>query len=438
MNTEHSGSQRSGSKPSGSKLSGSKPSGSQRDGSDRGGLDHSGSDRPAGGSPFHRRGSVRALVPLSVMGIVAAAAVIAPRIASAAPDLPPISAQDLLVKALDSKVDAFSGTAALTTNLGLPALPGGVGGASPLSLISGTHTLQVAADGPAKQRIALLGSMSEYDLVRNGDQVWIYDSSTNSVGHGEGAGAGAGAQSKHAGTKAPDQMPLTPQQAAQQFLAAVTPSTKLAVDGTKSVAGQAAYTLIIEPKQTGSLIGKVEIAIDAQNGAPLQLAAYAAGATTPAFEFGLTSVSFTAPPDSRFDFTPPKGAKVSPLDGGSDAKPGTPAASDQPPQILGKDWLTVAEFHGISLGEIQASAAQDGNGSDKGSHGDEGGLLNGDASSYLSAVLGSGHKVSGTYGSGTLFTTDFLSVLITDDGRLFVGAVAPALLEADAAAQGAK
>ena len=421
MNTEHSGSQRSG---------------SQRDGSDRGGLDHSGSDRPAGGSPFHRRGSVRALVPLSVMGIVAAAAVIAPRIASAAPDLPPISAQDLLVKALDSKVDAFSGTAALTTNLGLPALPGGVGGASPLSLISGTHTLQVAADGPAKQRIALLGSMSEYDLVRNGDQVWIYDSSTNSVGHGDGEGAGA--QSKHAGTKAPDQMPLTPQQAAKQFLAAVTPSTKLAVDGTKSVAGQAAYTLIIEPKQTGSLIGKVEIAIDAQNGAPLQVAAYAAGATTPAFELGFTSVSFTAPPDSRFDFTPPKGAKVSPLDGGSDAKPGTPAASDQPPQILGKDWLTVAEFHGISLGEIQASAAQDGNGSDKGSQGGEGGLLNGDASSYLSAVLGSGHEVSGTYGSGTLFTTDFLSVLITDDGRLFVGAVAPALLEADAAAQGAK
>ncbi|HEY3867133.1 MAG TPA: hypothetical protein VGM10_02235 [Actinocrinis sp.] len=383
-----------------------------------------------------RRGSVRALVPLSVVGVVAAAAVIAPRIASAAPDLPPISAQDLLVKALDSKVDAFSGTAALTTNLGLPALPGDVGGASPLSLISGTHTLQVAANGPDEQRIALLGSMAEYDLVHNGDQLWIYDSSTNSVGHAVGDAAGKGA-AKHERTPPPDELPLTPQQAAQKFLAAVGPSTKISVDGTKSVAGIAAYTLIITPKQSGSLIGKVEIAIDAQNGAPLQVAAYASGATTPAFELGFTSVSFTAPPASRFDFTPPKGAKVSPLTGGTGSGADQQAANDQPPQVLGQDWLSVVELHGIDLGQLQSSAAQASN-KQGGSQGGESGLLNGDASSYLSTVLGSGHKVSGAYGSGTLFSTDFLSVLITDDGRMFVGAVTPSVLEADASAQGTK
>lgn len=392
-----------------------------------------GRSRVAGGSPFFRRGSVRALVPLSVIGVVAAAAVIAPRIASAAPDLPPISAQALLVKALDSKVDAFSGTASLTTNLGLPALPGDVGGTSPLSLITGTHTLQVAANGPTEQRIALLGQMAEYDLVRNGDQIWVYDSSTNSVGY-----AVSKDSKKRKAKPSPAEAPLTPQQAAQQFLAAVGPSTQLTVDGTRSVAGIAAYTLIITPKQSGSLVSKVEIAIDAQNGAPLQVAAYAVGSTTPAFELGFTSVSFAAPPASRFDFTPPKGATVSPLGGETGAKPNEQAANEQAPQVLGTDWLSVVEYHGIDLGELQASAAQESNQQSGAQSGGDNGLLNGDASSYLSTVLGSGHKVSGAYGSGTLFTTDFLSVLITNDGRLFVGAVTPTVLEADASAQGTK
>ncbi len=124
-----------------------------------------------------RRGSVRALAPFSVVAIVATGAVLAPQFASAAPTLPPISAQNLLVKVAQSKADAYSGTVALTTNLGLPALPDLAGGANPLSLLSGTHTLQVAANGPDKQRIALLDTMSEYDLVRNGTQFWLYDSS---------------------------------------------------------------------------------------------------------------------------------------------------------------------------------------------------------------------------------------------------------------------
>ena len=44
----------------------------------------------------------------------------------------------------------------------------------------------------------------------------------------------------------------------------------------------------------------------------------------------------------------------------------------------------------------------------------------------------------GAFGTGELYTTNFLSVLITNDGRLFVGAVTPAVLEADAASQGSR
>lgn len=390
-------------------------------------------------SPF-RRGSMRALAPASVVAIVAAGAAIAPSVASASPALPQISAQNLLAKAAQSKVDAFSGTVAMTTNLGLPQLPDLAGGANPLSLLGGTHTLQVAADGPAKQRIALLDTMSEYDLIHNGKDVWVYDSEQNSVGHATSTDAGV-RHEKSDKTKDGSVVPLTPQQAAQKFLDAVTPSTNVSVDRTQSVAGRDAYTLRLTPKEKGSLIGKVEIAIDAQNGAALRVAVYPAGSATAAFEVGFTSVSFSAPPASRFAFTPPKGATVSPLTGpdaglGMQAHQGTDSAG-LAPRVLGADWLTVVELHGIDLNQLKAQASQSSGGHRHGG-GNDTGLFNGDPSSYLDALLGAGKSVSGGFGSGKLYTTNFLSLLFTDDGRLFVGSVTPAVLEADASAQGRK
>ncbi|MGH3417121.1 MAG: LolA family protein [Actinocrinis sp.] len=415
-----------------------------------GGGDHTGS--PISGSPISaaRRGTVRAIAPISVVAIVAAGAALAPQFASAAPSLPPITAQNLLVKATQSHVDTYSGTVALTTNLGLPALPNLAGGANPLSLFSGTHTLQVAANGPDKQRVALLDTMSEYDFVHNGTQVWLYDSQHNSVEHATLDGKGTDAKSKaelqkaRSNAKGLAQAPLTPQEAAQRLLAAIDPSTNVSVDGTKSVAGRAAYTLVLTPRQHGSLIGRITMAIDAQNGAPLQLAVYPAGSTTPAFELGFTSVSFSAPSDSQFDFTAPKGATVKDLNG-ANKQPSQDGGmlsngGDLKPQVLGRDWLSVVELHGVSLSDLTSAAQSSGGSAGKGSRhgGNATGLFNGDISSYLNTLIGAGKSVHGAFGSGKLYTTNFLSVLITDDGRLFAGAVTPSVLEADAAARGMK
>lgn len=396
-----------------------------------------------------RRGGVRALAPISVVAIVATGAALAPQFASAAPTLPPISAQNLLVKAAESNVTAFSGTVSLTTNLGLPALPDLSGGANPLSMLSGTHVLQVAADGQSKERIALLDTMSEYDLVRNGSQIWIYDSSQNSVEHATATpGEHASAQDKAKAREKAQELakaPLTPQQAAQQLLAAVSPSTKVTVDGTKSVAGRAAYTLVLTPSQKGSLIGKVTMAIDYQNGAPLQVAVYPAGSGTPAFEVGFSSVSFSAPGDAQFNFTPPKGSTVQELNGpGAQERGANPAPGMLPgmngasldPQVMGTDWLTVLELHGVDLNALAGEVSKSDSAS--GRHSNDTGLFNGNVSSYLDALLGAGKQVNGAFGSGKLYTTNFLSVLITNDGRLFVGAVTPSVLEADASAQGTK
>lgn len=392
-----------------------------------------------------RRGGVRALAPLSVVAIVATGAALAPQFASAAPALPPISAQNLLVKAAESNVTAYSGTVSLTANLGLPALPDLSGGANPLALLSGAHTLQVAANGPQKQRIALLDTMSEYDLVRNGTQVWLYDSEHNSVEHSTLTSGDHARRDAKAKAKAEElaKTPLTPQQAAQQLLAAITPTTGVTVDGTQSVAGRAAYTLVITPKQKGSLIGKITIAIDYQNGAPLQVAVYPVGSGIPAFKVGFTSVSFSAPSDAQFDFTPPKGATVQELNG--DRSKGTHDgeanglnSKNLAPQVLGEDWLTVVELHGVDLNALAKSAGSLSNPGPRGKHSNATGLFNGDPSSYVDALLGAGTPVSGAFGSGKLYSTSFLSILITNDGRLFVGSVTPSVLEADAAAQGMK
>jgi outer membrane lipoprotein-sorting protein len=385
-----------------------------------------------------RRGSVRALAPFSVVAIVATGAALAPQFAAAAPTLPPISAQNLLVKVAQSKADAYSGTLSLTTNFGLPALPSLSGGANPLSLLSGTHTLQVAANGPDKQRIALLDTMSEYDLVHNGTQVWLYDSSQNSVEHGTATkDAKQGPKSSAKGGDLAE-APLTPQQAAQQLLASVDPTTKVTVDGTKSVAGRSAYTMVLTPKQSGTLIGRVEIAVDSQNGAPLQVAVYPKGTGGPVFEIGFTSVSYSAPSDAQFNFKTPKGATVQDLNGAQSqtSKSGAPSQAQLAPVQLGKGWLSVVELHGVDLNALAAGAsAQSGN---SGKHTNDTGLFNGDVSSYLSTLIGAGKQVHGAFGTGKLYTTSFLSILVTNDGRLFAGAVTPSVLEADAASQGTK
>jgi hypothetical protein len=52
----------------------------------------------------------------------------------------------------------------------------------------------------------------------------------------------------------------------------------------------------------------------------------------------------------------------------------------------------------------------------------------GAAGNELQSILGSLPQVSGTWGSGRLLQSALFSVLLTDDGRVIAGAVAPELL----------
>lgn len=109
-------------------------------------------------------------------------------------------------------------------------------------------------------------------------------------------------------------MPTTPKALAEQVLKAAYPTTSVTVDGTAQVAGRDAYKLVVKPKQSGSTIGSVTIAVDAANGVPLKFTMLPSSGGKAIVDAGFTKVDFSKPDASSFTFTPPKGTEVTEAD----------------------------------------------------------------------------------------------------------------------------
>jgi outer membrane lipoprotein-sorting protein len=76
------------------------------------------------------------------------------------------------------------------------------------------------------------------------------------------------------------------------------------------VAGQAAYTVRVSPKEGGSLLAGAELSWDAIHGVPLRAAIYSTESSAPVLELAATSISYGPVEPSVFEFTPPANAKV--------------------------------------------------------------------------------------------------------------------------------
>src|SRR5690242_21032098 len=77
------------------------------------------------GTAAGRRKAARYVVPVAVVGVAAATIGLVPALAdSGDPDLPKITAQQLIDKIAKSDVQRLSGTVKITTDLGLPNLGG--------------------------------------------------------------------------------------------------------------------------------------------------------------------------------------------------------------------------------------------------------------------------------------------------------------------------
>ncbi|WP_426365459.1 LolA family protein [Streptomyces sp. E-08] len=395
------------------------------------------------------RKASRFIVPVAVAGVAAATIGLVPALAASGdPDLPDITAQQLIEKIAASDTQTLSGTFKISTDLGLPSLGGlasglgglgGDGGSSSADpseklteLVSGSHTLRVAADGPERQRLTLLDGSDEYSLIHNGDDVWAYDSKSNEAFHEKDASSGAPGASEE-----DRKLPGTPKELADEVLKAAGDTTSITVGGTAKVAGRDAYQLVIKPKQAGSTVESVKIAVDAANGTPLKFTLSSVEGGKPVVDAGFTKVDFGKPAASEFTFEAPEGAKVTEgaaekaAESGDDLPEGFEEGfpglgkglgkgfgedfgKDGGFNVIGEGWTTIATF------DTGAPAP----GTDE-------------APKEIQGFLDSfGDKVTGKFGSGTVFKTKLVNALLTDDGKVYVGAVTKdALVDAANAAK---
>jgi outer membrane lipoprotein-sorting protein len=396
------------------------------------------------------RHKARYLVPLGAAAITAAI-VLVPQAASGAqhPDLSPKTAAQLLASLEQASLPPFSGTTVETTRLGLPSLadvnlPGAVstGEGSPITeiatLLTGSHTAQLAYGGPDRQRIAIfLSDLSETDIVHNGKDIWTYSSDSNSVSHST-----LKPETGEDGTpEAAD--PVDPTKAAERALAEIDPSTKVTVDRTAEVAGRPAYQLDLTPRDDRTLIGSVRIALDSETSLPLQVEIWSRNnAATPALSVGFTSISMSAPSASTFDFTKPPTALMqsSPLSGPT--RSGTRFVGDDGPSVpsfdhysvVGKDWTSV--FIGQLSTPSGASTAPPT--TVRRCNGQPQVCTTTASPDSTSSLVGLLDSLGTRVDAGHLITTTLLSILVTNDNRVLVGAVTPAYLEQVATSQAAR
>ena len=346
------------------------------------------------------------------------------------PNLPTLSPAELLAKARAAKVSTLDGTVQITTKLGLPDLGSLTNGApsSVTALLSGVHTIDVAADGADHLRFTRSDPGVEADWIRNGNDVWTWDSTTQKATHldltpkaPDAADPAHGPEAAKPEDPADLGAPTDPVKAAQELLARVTPTTQVSVRSPRYVAGLAAYELVLAPNDPASTVKEATVAVDAATGVPLDVRISSKG-TDPAFQVAFTKVSFATPAASRFTFTPPPGATVVQATGAQDllgtgghrhgdAAPQAPAAGAAPDtmsgsntKVVGTSWTSVAVVSGQ-----QVPAA-------------------------LNSLLRTAPTVPVGTQSGRLLTTSLVNALVLDDGRIVVGAVTPAALQAAAVA----
>jgi len=376
------------------------------------------------------RPGLRWLVPVSAaVAVLGGGLAIGAITAAADRSLPSRSAADLLVDLQTAHVDGLSGTVVARADLGLPAIP--AGGDDLSALLTGTHTLRVWYAAPKQARVALMGTLNETDVITNGTDVWVWSSQENKATHRTLPANEDPTKALPMPMATASGFGMTPDALAKAALALLGPSTEVTTNGSASVAGRDAYELVLKPRDPASLIGAVRLAIDATEHFPLRVAIDARGGGDPAIEVGFTQVSFARPDDSQFAFNPPPGATVvestedpakpdatkpdpaKPDATKPDAKPDLTSGARPPMTVVGQGWTSVL----VARLPVDQAA---------GTENPFGGFV-----AQLPAV-------SGTWGSGHYVTGRLFSALLTDDGRILIGAVTPNLLFQAAADPAAK
>ncbi len=375
-------------------------------------------------------------VPTLAVTAVVAGFALQPLLASASSaDLPETTAEALVAKAMAADPQPLSGTVVYTADLGLPNVaelaqmtgaPGAMMPADPTNLLAGTSTLKVWTDADSRSRVTLQGGTSEFSVVHDRTQAWTYSSADQAVTHYTVDDPARLAELEQAEVPVPADLP-TPTQAADDLMTNLGQYSTLTLDATTTVAGRPAYQLVLTPKSTTTLVGRVTVAIDGETSTPLKVAVWSrADAQNPAVEVGFTDVTFATPSDQALTWSTPAGVKVTqvvvPLP--TDAE--IAEAKDQTPTVTvsGTGWDQVATITGLPVDQLMAGPGST-DGTDASQHplpelAQDYAQMPDEAPQMAQSLLeGLSTQVDG----GRLISSSLFSVLLTDDGRVLVGAV---------------
>jgi outer membrane lipoprotein-sorting protein len=302
------------------------------------------------------------------------------------PQLPAITAEELVESALRAETHELAGTIEVDNDLGLPSIPG----MPALELDSA----KVFNDGEGRSKLMLRQGNSDRTIVHDGTTVWTYSSADNSATKLE---VPQGERPELA------EQAADPTAIAAQVLGTVRESSTISVDGTATVAGRAAYELVLTPRpDERTLLREVRVAVDSGTRMPLRLEVMVNGTTEPALSVGFSEVSFTDQPADLFRFSPPPGATVT-----EETIERDPARERAKDDVAGATRLVGEGWDRVLVTEIPDGAT-----------GTETGDM--DVRGLLEQV---GTPVSGPFGSGYVISTNVVTALVTDDGRVAAGAV---------------
>ena len=285
---------------------------------------------------------------LAITGVVAVAAR-----ASSTPQLPPITAQALLasvISAAESSGPPVSGRVTTHLDLGFPSLPDALAGRGPggastlLNELSGEHHFRVWSS-PDGIRVAELLFAAERSITVSRTDAWAWDSTTFTAYHlGSIPKLGAAPDLTTPGMPADL---ADPGRLAAHLLAGADPTTSVTVGTADRVAGRACYVLVLEPRSSATLVGRIEIGIDAVTRVPLSVTVFPRGSSRSAIRVAFTAVSFDPIDPTTFRFSPPAGATVvTPHASTPGAQPSDRQLPIQPsssyvPKVIGTGWSTV-------------------------------------------------------------------------------------------------
>ncbi len=246
------------------------------------------------------------------------------------PTPPPKPLPDAVHDALTAApVEGVSAQIQLTNHLLEGAsLASGGGEASQLTsspLLSGASgRLWISKEG--RVRLELQSEKGDTQIYYDGHTLSMYDASSNTLyrytppkegggasdeawsGSSDGAGGWGSSGDSGSGPDVHHEVPSVAK--IEAGIAHLEKHVDVSGATPTNVAGQAAYTVRVSPKEGGSLLAGAELSWDAAHGVPLRAAVYSTESAAPVLELAATSISYGPVEPSVFEFTPPANAKV--------------------------------------------------------------------------------------------------------------------------------